>query len=154
MSLDGTGPSGYSVANEERSISTISIPPETIVVPDDYPTIQEAVNNASNGDTVYVRQGAYVENIIINKSISLAGENKSMTVIDGNGTGTTVTEKAFNASIEGFAITNGNDSRRGEESSWCRLQIFHGMQGCSSSRGLRDFLPMCHKRRIIMINLK
>jgi len=107
--IGGAGPGGYSAANEEGSVSTVPITPKTILVPDDYPTIQEAINNASNGDTVYVRQGAYVENIMVNKSISIVGENKSMTVINGNGTGTTVTVKAFNASIEEFTITNGTN---------------------------------------------
>ena len=39
----------------------------TITVPDDYSTIQEAINNASHGDTVYVKNGVYIENPIINK---------------------------------------------------------------------------------------
>ncbi|MBT0160806.1 PKD domain-containing protein [Candidatus Bathyarchaeota archaeon A05DMB-2] len=107
--IGGSGPSGYSAANEEGTITVISTPPKTIIVPDDYPTIQEAINNASNGDTVYVRQGIYFENIILNKTISLVGENKTMTIINGNMTGTTVIVKAYNATIKEFTITNGTN---------------------------------------------
>jgi len=107
--IGGSGPSGYSATNEEGTISTIPIEPKTIVVPDDYPTIQEAINKANNGDTVYVRQGTYFENIVVNKTISLVGENKSMTVINGNKTGTTISVKALNATIEEFTITNGTN---------------------------------------------
>jgi len=35
----------------------------TIYVPDDYPTIQGAVNAANSGDTIIVRDGTYTENV-------------------------------------------------------------------------------------------
>ena len=46
-------------------------------------TIQEGINNASNGDTVFVYNGLYPENIIVNKTIDLSGEEKENTVIFG-----------------------------------------------------------------------
>jgi nitrous oxidase accessory protein len=55
---------------------------KVIVVPDDYSTIQSAINNAGEGDTVYVKKGTYIENPVVNKSISLIGENRDVTVID------------------------------------------------------------------------
>ena len=57
-----------------------------ITVPDNYPTIQEAIDHASEGDTVLVRQGVYYERVTVNKAISLIGEDKGTTIIDGNGT--------------------------------------------------------------------
>lgn len=41
----------------------------TIVVPDNYKTIQDAVNKASTEDTIIVNEGTYRENIIINKPV-------------------------------------------------------------------------------------
>ena len=54
----------------------------TIWVPDEYPTIQEAVNAAGDGDTIRVRAGIYIEEVVIqSKSISLIGEDASSTTI-------------------------------------------------------------------------
>jgi parallel beta-helix repeat protein len=83
--------------------------PATIIVPDDYSTIQAAINAASDGDTIFVRNGTYYENLIVNKSVSLVGENKTSTIIDGSKTGgdtVTVTD-VDNASISGFTIQGG-----------------------------------------------
>jgi parallel beta-helix repeat protein len=55
-----------------------------IVVPDDYATIQAAVENAGEGCMVFVKEGIYHENLKINKSLTLIGENRDTTVIDGN----------------------------------------------------------------------
>ena len=55
----------------------------TIVVPDDYSTIQEAINAAKNGDTVFIKEGIYYENITINKPISLKGEKTDLSITRG-----------------------------------------------------------------------
>lgn len=77
---------------------------KTITVPDDYSTIQAAINNAANGDTIYIKKGVYVENPVVNRSISLVGEDRESTVID-------VTEglkvEANNSTITGLTIYDG-----------------------------------------------
>ncbi len=78
----------------------------TIIVPDEYQTIQEAVNNANEGDVILVRTGTYYENVVVNKSVSLIGENKHATIIDGSNTGSVVKIYANNVSINGFTIRN------------------------------------------------
>ncbi len=55
---------------------------KTITVPTDYLSIQDAINNAGAGDTIYIKKGTYVENPIVNKSVSLVGEDRDATVID------------------------------------------------------------------------
>jgi len=64
---------------------------KTIYVDDDggadYTRIQDAIDNASDGDTIFVYSGTYYENVNINKSINLVGENRNTTIIDGNYTG-------------------------------------------------------------------
>jgi parallel beta-helix repeat protein len=54
----------------------------TIIVPDDFPTIQGAINAADAGDIIFVKRGSYVENPVVNKSVSLIGEDRDATVID------------------------------------------------------------------------
>ncbi len=55
----------------------------TITVPDDYATIQEAMNSAVDGDTIYIRGGTYLGDLNITKRISLEGENPESTIIHG-----------------------------------------------------------------------
>ena len=47
----------------------------------DYTKIQDAIDNASRGDTVFVRNGTYYESILINKPINLIGASKNQTII-------------------------------------------------------------------------
>lgn len=58
----------------------------TIVVPDDYPTIQDAIDAASGGDTVLVKPNTYVESIdFTGKAITVVSEQGANgTIIDGN----------------------------------------------------------------------
>ena len=58
----------------------------TIYVPDNFTTIQEAINNASDGDIIFVRNGNYSENVVVNKTVSLIGEDALHTILDGEGT--------------------------------------------------------------------
>lgn len=76
-----------------------------IIVPDDYPTIQDAIDNATSEDTIFVRSGTYLENIDITKTISLIGENKRDTIIyGGEGYDTVVHIKAEYVSLTGFTV--------------------------------------------------
>lgn len=48
-----------------------------------YSSMQEAINNASPGDTILVSSGTYYEHIVVNKTLTLQGENRDTTIIDG-----------------------------------------------------------------------
>ncbi len=51
--------------------------------PNNYTKIQDAINNASAGDTVFVYSGTYEEQVIINTTVNLIGENRESTIIKG-----------------------------------------------------------------------
>ena len=70
--------------------------PGTIYVPDDYPTIQQAVDNATSGDTIIVRDGNYTENVVV--------VTDNLTITSENGTAFTVVEAA-NPDADVFNIT-------------------------------------------------
>ena len=55
-----------------------------------YSKIQDAINDANPGDTIRVYAGTYIENVVLNKKISLIGNSSLNTTIDGSGTGDVV----------------------------------------------------------------
>jgi nitrous oxidase accessory protein len=84
--------------------TTVTATPTTLHVPTQYPTIQEAINHANPGDTIFVHNGTYREHVIVNKSVSLIGEHRDSTIIDGQGTGVPITITANNVYVKGFTI--------------------------------------------------
>ena len=84
-----------------------------------YTKIQDAIDNASNEDTVFVYNGEYNDyypdgqfgyTVKINKEIKLLGEDKNHTIINGTGHAITVRVSANNVEINGFTIQNGGGS--------------------------------------------
>jgi len=86
----------------------VNAQPVTITVPDDYPTIQEAINHAGYQDMIYVKAGTYYENVVVNRSVTLVGESRQ-SIIDGNRSGAVITIRALNVTISGLTIRNGGD---------------------------------------------
>lgn len=62
-----------------------------IVGKESYDTIQNAINHASNGDTILIGKGTFNEHIFVNKSIKLIGVHKDHTILDGNNSSTVCT---------------------------------------------------------------
>jgi hypothetical protein len=83
--------------------------------PGNYSSIIEAVDDASDGDTVFVYDDSspYYENILIDKSINLIGENKASTIIDGNQTGDVIyiSDNANGGIVKGFTIQNSGNEK-------------------------------------------
>ena len=85
---------------------------DTIHVPGDYTTIQEAIDSAFYGDTVLVNPSKYLENIDF-KGMPItvkSTEGPLTTIIDGNSAGSVVQFINFedsNSVLDGFTLTNG-----------------------------------------------
>ncbi|RJS72026.1 hypothetical protein CW714_05050, partial [Methanophagales archaeon] len=76
----------------------------TIYVPDNYAKIQWAVDNASAGDTIIVKSGTYYENVVLNKSLTLQGED--FPTIDAQGKEHVFKLTTDNCIIRGFRGIN------------------------------------------------
>ena len=79
------------------SFLTVSVfAQSTIRVPQDAPTIQQAIASASNGDTVLISPGTYHENIqFLGKAITVEGSGTAaQTIIDGSNQSPVVTFSA------------------------------------------------------------
>jgi parallel beta-helix repeat protein len=83
-----------------------------IYVPDNYTTIQAAINAASDGDTINIAAGAYTETVTVNKQVTLLGANHDIdpdgstdrggeSVIVGQ-----VTITADGVTVNGFKLTS------------------------------------------------
>ncbi|MFQ6107884.1 MAG: NosD domain-containing protein [Thermoplasmata archaeon] len=72
-----------------------------------YTTIQGAINSAGPGYTVYVYSGTYNEKPIVNKPLSLIGEDRDSTVIDGDGIGDVFQVTADWVNVTGFTVLKG-----------------------------------------------
>ena len=73
-----------------------------------YSKIQDAIDNASDGDTVFVYDDSspYYENIMIDKSINLIGENRENTIIDANNKKSSIKIYSNKVTLSGFTVKN------------------------------------------------
>jgi parallel beta-helix repeat protein len=78
--------------------------------PGNYTKIQDAVENSTSGDTVFVYSNTYYECILLSNSISLVGENRENTILFPGDVwyndNSTINISADNCSINGFTIRN------------------------------------------------
>lgn len=76
-----------------------------------YATIQSAVSAAQTGDVISVGDGTYSENIVVNMNgISIVGQDKEKTIIDGKKTGSVIRIEANSVKVSGFTIQNSGGS--------------------------------------------
>lgn len=103
---------GFAIMFNLILIAEIGYPVKGIIItvdddgPADYSKIQDAINASSDGDTVFVNEGKYSEDLIINKTINLIGEDKAETTIRcvGNNLYIVTIQKDY-VNISGFTFT-------------------------------------------------
>ena len=79
-----------------------------------YSRIQDAIDNASGGDTVFVYaySSPYYQHLCIDKSIRVIGQNQSATIIDGRNISTVITIISEAVFVENFTIRNSGGCQR------------------------------------------
>jgi len=102
--------------DKELSFVSLNFRGNTLYVggsgPGNYSSIQDAIDDASDGDTVFVYDysSPYYEHVQINKRINLIGEDRNTTIIDGGGSGKVVLIEADSVTISGFTIQNSGNN--------------------------------------------
>lgn len=92
-----------------------------------YTTINDAVDAATPGDTIYILNGTYEEKITISKPLSLVGENRDTTIVEGDGMGSVVYVSADWVNISGLEI-------KGSGWDWYDAGIeLNGVEKCNTS---------------------
>jgi len=73
---------------------------------DHFDSIQDAIDSpdCGSGDRIIVYSGTYYENLIVNKSVDIFGEDRSNTIIDGQSSGDVITVTSSNVDISTFTI--------------------------------------------------
>lgn len=103
-----------SIKTNDDSTKTCNITNRILYVGGDGPgnisSIQKAIDAADDGYTIFVYNGIYFENIVINISIELVGENKQKTIIDGTGKDNVIAINSERTTIDGFTIINATGS--------------------------------------------
>ena len=77
----------------------------TLMVPDQYPSISEAVNHASAGDIILIKDGVYQENVVVDKPLTIKGQGNA-TILGKGGVApvAVMTLSADNIVVSGLTI--------------------------------------------------
>lgn len=88
----------------------------TLNVPEDFASIQEAIDIAEAGDVVMVAAGEYRGNVVMKDGVSVIGAGAESTILDAEKSGNVVTFKNIvdaDTRLEGFTIKNSEENLSG-----------------------------------------
>ena len=130
-------PNGYPVHNLDTGLN--------------YTSIQEAINapETLDGHTIFVEEGTYFEHVTVGKSLTLLGEDREATVIDGNLTGNVVRITRDYVNIRGLTIQRSGraysnsgiyigSTRHCDISANCIVDNDHGVYGSPRNMSITD----------------
>ncbi len=101
----------------------------------DHTTIQAAVDAANPGDTIYIWDGTYNENVVIDKNLTLIGNGSQTTIVDGGDIIDVISITAAQCNISGLMIRQsgvehcGIDMRYVDNSTIENCTIYHTKYG-------------------------
>ena len=123
---DCIGDTPYNITNKNKDIYPLIdpwpllYPPDEVYVDDDFnettngwnithfDSMGDGINAVTVDGDVYVYDGTYLENLLIDKTINLIGNGSDSTTIDGVGGDCIINITSNNARITGFTIQNGS----------------------------------------------
>jgi parallel beta-helix repeat protein len=105
----------------ERAVTEVASLEDVIVVPDDFSSIQEAIDEAQEGNLIEVQPGTYREHIFVNKSVSISGTDGSNVVVDGGGEGAVFSVVGSDIHVAQFTIRNSETGVYVKRSNLCSV---------------------------------
>ena len=108
--------------------------------PGNYSRIQDAVDAAADGDTVFVygEGSPYNEHIIIGKSLTLLGEDKTTTILDRFQNERIITIIHDDVTVEGFTIQNSELAGIFVEGGYFHINIYNNIIKNNPSIGIQS----------------
>lgn len=73
-----------------------------------YTTIQGAINDAGYGDSIFVESGIYNEDVVVNQTVSLTGEDRHNTIVNGSGDAPVFYIRRDEVVVSNFTMQNNN----------------------------------------------
>ena len=99
------------------------VPAQTVhLVPQEHPTIQEAVDAAANGDTILVSKGPYLETVTVTGFSNLLLRAKGKVIISPTAGAGLVLDGCSDCTVQGFRVEGGVDGFRLTASHDCVLK--------------------------------
>ena len=148
-----SGPNEFLLGGQVWKCDTSSVTGDTLFVPEDYGTIQSAIDACANGDIILVAPGEYNENLQANgKEFALASHYLTScdtldiyeTVINGNGgVGLSIVQLEQHIKVIGFTITNCSSGiyYGGQDWNWRYDLYFSNLRLVgNSSHGINGYL--------------
>ena len=72
-----------------------------------YLSLQEAINGAVEGATLFVSAGTYHGSLVANKTVTMIGESRDTTVMDGDGAENVISVESNDVGLSGFSVQSG-----------------------------------------------
>lgn len=86
--------------------------------------IQDAIDTATAGDTIEIGAATYTENLTVNKDLTLNGEDRATTIIDGDGADhVVVAPSGYTISMNSLTIQNGSANTGGGILNFAELSL-------------------------------
>ena len=110
-----------------------------------YQHIQDGIDNASDDDTIYVFNGVYYENNInIEASITLIGEDRNTTIIDAKQEINAICLYTQNINVNGFNIRNASRAGINFQSNTSHYANISNNIFSNNSHGIHPYFPNKH----------
>jgi parallel beta-helix repeat protein len=99
-------PSPSPSPEETFEVPALVPPAISLYVPDNYSSIQQAIDHAANGAAIFVRAGSYGAPVKVNKAVWLIGENSESTFLDVHSVAPNLLVTHDDVNVTGFYLVN------------------------------------------------